>query len=157
VWESEISELLDQEFGASKLFVLKEPRICRLAPLYTELLIGKGIEPRVIISLRNPLAVIASLAARNGMTERFAALLWLRHVLDAEAASRGRPRVVVSYERLLSDWERALEPANSALGIQWPRSFEEAAPPIRLFLNREHCHHTPAEAELTARKDIPPW
>jgi glycosyltransferase involved in cell wall biosynthesis len=157
VWESEISKLLDQEFGASKLFVLKEPRICRLAPFYTELLIGKGIEPRAIISLRNPLAVIASLAARNGMTEQFAALLWLRHVLDAEAASRGRPRVVVSYERLLSDWERALGPANSALGIQWPRSFEEAAPPIRLFLNREHCHHAPTEAELSARKDIPSW
>ncbi len=103
--------MLEEEFGNASLIALKEPRICRFAPLYIELLYEQGYDCLFVLPLRNPLAVIASLAKRNGMSEGFAALLWLRHVLDAEAATRGRPRVVVSYEALLAEWREKLRPA----------------------------------------------
>src|SRR5688572_11542372 len=99
----ELTRLIEEQFGRVPLFVLKEPRICRFVPLYRELLANLGVEPRYVVPLRNPLAVMASLKARDGMTEGFAGLLWLLHVLEAEAETRGWPRAIVSYEALLAD------------------------------------------------------
>ena len=130
----EIGATLGAEYGEQPLIVLKEPRLCRIMPLYDDVLRAAGIAPLFVLPVRNPLAVISSLAARNGMTEGFAALLWLRHVLDAEAASRTRPRAIMSYERLLADWRGTMNQVGARLGLRWPVGFDEAAPDIEALL-----------------------
>ena len=103
-YRSEILKLLEQEYGRAPLFVLKEPRICRFVPLYADILASVGVDTRYLLPLRNPLAVAASLTKRDGFTPHFGTLLWLRHELDAECATRGKPRVFVSYDGMLEDW-----------------------------------------------------
>jgi len=54
--------------------------------------------------LRSPAAVARSIASRDGTTSAFAHLLWLRHMIDAERATRGLMRAVVDFDAMLADW-----------------------------------------------------
>ncbi|WP_157742356.1 hypothetical protein [Sphingobium xenophagum] len=45
----------------------------------------------MVITLRHPVEVAASLAKRDGMTGAEAALIWLRNMLEAEHGSRAWP------------------------------------------------------------------
>jgi hypothetical protein len=156
-YKSEIGRLIAQEYGGARLIVLKEPRICRFVPLYTGLLAEIGYQCHCVLALRNPLGVIASLAGRDGMTEGFAALLWLRHVLDAEAATRAMPRVIVSYDALLADWQTTVRILSTRLGVEWLRAAGEVPSEIGNFLSNELRHSAPSQRELQSRGDIAPW
>lgn len=156
-WEAKIERLIAEEFGDAPLFVLKDPRVCRFVALYEQVLKRMGITPRYVLSLRNPLAVAASLGLRDGMTPNFAGLLWLRHVLDAEAATRGQARAILSYERLLSDW-RSVDAVFASMppgseGANVPRVAAE----IDGFLSRALQHHAPSTDELAMRPDVQAW
>jgi hypothetical protein len=153
----ELSGLIDADYPEATLFVLKDPRICRLAPFYAELLSEKGVEARYLLAIRNPLAVIHSLIDRDGIWPGAAALIWLRHVLDAESATRNASRAVISYEQLLRDWRSTMQRAGARLCIRWPRPHDDAAPEIDAFLAQEMQHFAPSQRELAARDDVPIW
>jgi hypothetical protein len=153
----EVSSLIDDDYGASVFFVLKEPRLCRLVPFYTALLREKGIEPRYLLAIRNPLAVIHSLSERDGMSPGRVALLWLRHALDVEFATRDASRAVISYEQVLLDWRPAMQRAAARLSLRWPRPLDEATAEITAFLTGEMQHYAPSRRELAARDDVPLW
>ena len=124
--KAEFIDLLAAEFGDAPLIVVKDPRMCRFAWLGLEALDSAGIDARSVIAFRNPLEVAGSLKRRDSMTRGEAALLWLRHVLDAEAAKRGRTRAFVSYHNLLADWSAV---STSTLGRTQSTLPEEPARP----------------------------
>ncbi len=103
--KQEIANIIASEFAQAPLFVVKDPRICRFAPLFIEALNEAGIGVRTILPFRNPLEVCQSLEKRDSMKRADAALLWVRHVLDAERASRNLNRAFVAYNHLLDDWK----------------------------------------------------
>jgi hypothetical protein len=114
----EARSLLAGEFCEEPLFVFKDPRLCRMFPFWEKILASEGIAIRVVLCLRDPREVAASLAARFDNTTLHPAaiaaqsrthLLWLRHVLEAEKATRHLPRIAVDYADLLSDWRTALQ------------------------------------------------
>jgi hypothetical protein len=156
-FKGEVSNILEQQFGGAPLFVLKDPRICRFVPLYRDILKAMGIAPRYVLALRNPLAVMASLHVRDGMTPGFAGLLWLRHMLDAEQASRGEPRVIASYERLLADWRPVVADVAAGLGLSWPIPPQTAAAAIDAFLTPAMQHHSFTDLDLENRAEISSW
>lgn len=135
------SKVLTDEFGSSSLFVLKDPRICRFAPFWINVLERKGINPAIIMPVRNPLEVSASLELRDGFPPELGHLLWLRHTLDAEAATRGRARLHCAYDILLDDWRRLALRASEVFGMAWPRNNEATAVEIERFLGGRHRHH----------------
>jgi hypothetical protein len=99
--------LLDQvesEFSSSRLFVVKDPRISRLLPLWLDVLQTLSIDVIVVIPFRNPLEVAASLAQRDGVSLPKGLLLYLQSYLDVEFTSRATRRVFVRYDSLLHDW-----------------------------------------------------
>jgi GT2 family glycosyltransferase len=156
-YRTEIARIITEQYGDAPLFVLKDPRICRFAPLYVEILGALGIDPRFVISLRNPLDVIASLHARDGMTPRFASLIWLRHVLDTEAGMRQGPSSFVSYERLLADWRSVMRDLSLTLGINWPTPLETAAAKVEAFLSSEQQHFSSSQLELERNSNVASW
>lgn len=117
-----IASTMTAEYGDASLIYLKDPRICRLIPIWREALVESGYAPVCIHTYRNPLEVLQSLAAREEIVvePEVGLLLWLRHILDAEAGSRGLPRIFTSYARLLSDWTYFSEKAEDAFGFSWP-------------------------------------
>lgn len=97
-----LRELFERDFASTSTWVLKDPRHCRLLPLWDELIAENGDEIRSIHVLRDPVAVSESLAKRNGLAPGHAFLLWIRHYLESERATRGRRRAWLSYEALLA-------------------------------------------------------
>ena len=140
--EDEAATLLAAAFGDAKLLVLKDPRVCRLLPLWRNVLAREGIEPSVVVALRDPLEVARSLQARLGDASfRPAAvaaverglLLWLRYVLDAEARSRDMRRTVIDYSALVADWRTAVRGVVDLVPL--PTITFEAATAIDDFLS----------------------
>lgn len=140
-FRDEALAILEKEFGSSRLFVLKDPRMCRLVPFWLDCLEQAGVRPLIVFPVRNPLEVAASLENRNGLEPGLGQLLWLRHVLDAEVASRGTPRFFTTYDRVLNEWARTAEDAQAVLGITWPRMSSQVVTEIEGFLSHKYRHH----------------
>jgi hypothetical protein len=136
-FREEALELLRQEFGASRLFVLKDSRMCRLVPFWLGVFKAAGVQPLILSPVRSPLAVAAALEQRDGLSPGLGHLMWLRHVLDAEFASRGTKRFFTSYDQLTSGWAHTTTAASSTLGIAWPRLSDRAAVEIETFLSND--------------------
>ncbi len=63
---SELMRLVAAEFGSAPLFVVKDPRMCRLVPFWVSTLEGSDIKPAAILVVRDPIEVSRSLAAGIG-------------------------------------------------------------------------------------------
>jgi hypothetical protein len=151
------AEILHEEFGAAPLIVLKDPRICRLVDYWVNVLDLAGIEPHFINIHRNPVEIAHSLAKRNKFDPSFAHLLWLRHVLDAEAATRGRVRYFTNFERLLQNWAGVITQAQDTLELSFPRLSDKTALEVDDFLSPELRHHMAAADQVTDNPLYSAW
>ena len=150
-------ETMQAEYGDARLMVMKDPRLCRLMRFWVPALRAGGIEPLVLVPIRNPLEVARSLEARDGSDLHYNLLVWLRHVLDAEAATRGVPRHFLSFGDLLSRWRWTMDRAGEALGVTWPRTSARVAGDIERSLSGEHRHHAIEAHILLEDLSIPEW
>lgn len=140
--------ILEEEYGDSGFFVLKDPRICRLLPFWQDVLSAAGVTPNYVCIHRHPREVAASLSRREGWPETTGLLLWLRHVLEAEVGSRGAPRVFVSYDALMSNWRRTVTGIGEGLHLSWPVPMDRAAPDVDAFLSGELRHFDAGREDL---------
>ncbi|HEX4299986.1 MAG TPA: glycosyltransferase [Gammaproteobacteria bacterium] len=136
-----LRSLLLRDFGRAPLGCVKDPRLCRLLPLWQELLQELGWEPLYILAGREPAEIIASLETRNAFSAEQSALLTLRHLLEAEAGSRGGRRAFVDYGAMLQDWAGALKPAWEKLGLAWPADAAAVETEAARFVHKELRHH----------------
>ena len=150
--------LLHQEFGDSRLFVLKDPRLCRLLPFWIEMLETFGAEPRVVLPIHNPLDVVASLKRRDGIETFRGYLVWLRYVLDAEAGSRNLRRTYSRYETLLSEPHATMDRLGRDLDVSWPRRASvRGHAEIERFLSPELHHHRTDDAAFLTNPALSRW
>jgi hypothetical protein len=97
--------------------LIKDPRQCRLLPLWTALFAQRPFQVAVVLAVRQPEAVAASLVSRDQLPLDRALLLWLSHTLEAERATRQLPRLVLSYEQLLQDPTAAVQRCQQLAGL----------------------------------------
>jgi GT2 family glycosyltransferase len=101
------TQLLDRlrpivaELDAHQPWLLKDPRLCLLLPLWQSLLQS----PVHVIAVRNPGEVAASLlhGPRGAYSTHFLLALWEKYLLSTLTTLRGKPALFVSYERLLAE------------------------------------------------------
>ncbi len=124
-----------REFAQVEGFVLKDPRMCKLVPLWLEALHDLNIEVKVVLPVRNPLEIAGSLAARDGFSPEKVFLLWLHYVLDAERDTRGLMRCIVSYSDLLTQPEQVVAAMANRCQMEWPNDNQETLDDIRNFIN----------------------
>jgi hypothetical protein len=134
--------ILRRDFENSVMFIIKDPRICRLAPLWLQTLGQLDIEPLAIITVRHPAEVAASLALRSGFDPLMSKLLWLRHVLDAERYTRGITRSIVTFDALMSNWRSTVAKIREDLQIEWPVPPTSVTAAIEEFLSPPDRHHS---------------
>ena len=149
--------VLEDEFGESPTFVLKDPRICRLLPLWIDAVRCFGAEPLIVSPVRNPLDVAASLEARDGIDPSIGLLMWLRSLLDAEYASRDIERVFLRYERLLGAPREVVTQLKDSLRIEGLPQPAEACTSIDGFLSPELRHHRAEDSSVLANPDVSRW
>lgn len=154
---AELAALLRADFADSPLWGVKDPRICRLAPLWIEVVRELGREPLFVHITRNPLEVADSLAARQGLDPRAAQLLWLRYVLEGERATRGHLRSFVTYEELLADWRGTAQRIGDALALAWPVDPQALSGEAEPALPGRLRHHVRDDQALSDSEGVSRW
>lgn len=113
-----VEAVLREEFAAETGPIIKDPRLCRLLPLWKPAL-GKLARGTIYpIALRNPTEIAQSLMQRNEFDADLSYLLWARYYLDAEFHTRGLPRSWISFDDLLDDWRGAVRKISSDTGTK---------------------------------------
>jgi hypothetical protein len=128
-------ELLNSEFLHAHAFVLKDPRVCRMAGLWLDVFAACAVTPLVVMPFRHPSEVAGSLARRDGMAPDQALLIWLRHVLEAERLSRGCRRAALDMDEVMGDWRGAFGRIGAQLGIDWTAAIAAAGDAIDAFVD----------------------
>ncbi len=154
-FRSDMADLL-QTLEPHRPWLIKEPRLCLVARELLPLL----TRPMFVHVVREPLAVAASLAARDGLEPAQALALWEHYTRAAFAASRGWPRVLVDYAELIADplgSTRRLLAELAALGVEGLRQPADAtvrdwleSPPSRPRADDTHIALDPSQRALWA-------
>jgi hypothetical protein len=122
----------------SPLVVIKDLYITALSEMWFDAARQVGFDVAVVIALRHPQEVIASVAASRRVSPELPnalpSAMWLKYNLLAERNTRGMPRVFVEYANLLEDWRRETKRISAALGIDLDCRHESA---IDEFLTRD--------------------
>lgn len=141
IFREELAELLQQKFGDAPMWGVKDPRLCRLLPLWLPVLERLGQTPHCVLIHRHPEEVAASLAVRDGFSAQKSGRVWLAHCLAAERHTRSLPRVVVSLNQLLKRPLETLERIGKELELEWPVAPGASEAEIREFLSPSLRHH----------------
>jgi hypothetical protein len=128
---------MEEDFADSSLFVVKDPRLVHLLPLWLEIFDELQIEPIVVIPFRNPLEVALSLYERDRIPMAKSNLMYVHGNLEVELASRGRRRVWIHYEQLLADWHGFAETLRTVVGPRLAIPDSETIAEIDNFLTRD--------------------
>jgi hypothetical protein len=145
---------IGHDYGCAPFILLKDPRICRVLPLYLAAFDILDMEPLVILQLRPFHEVARSLADRDGFNRDLSEFLWLRSIIEAEHVSRSCLRVWVTLDQAISDWHRTARRIAAVLEINWTEACEQATWESSLFIKPRLCH--PTHQSLT-RPDEPRW
>lgn len=152
----EIVELIRRDFSGRRLWAVKDPRMCRLAPLWIRALDQIGIRAIALIVVRDPREVAASLRAREGWSHAHSWLMWTQHVLESIEATEQIPRAMLNYDDLMKDWASNITRIGDELGVSWPRSIGDARPGIEDFLSTGDRHHQASEVAAANQVEHPP-
>ena len=143
---------LEHEFGEASLAVIKDPSICRLLPFWSSLLEEAGWRVRPILLIRSPLETALSLNVRNGIAVSYGCLIWLRHMLDAEAETRKMRRAVIDWRDLLANRSKALRQIREL--TEWPPWDENTVAEVDAFLSNDLRHHWASDGELHVHPSV---
>ena len=103
--------------------LIKDARIIALFDFWLQATLAEGFQVKVIVPIRHPMEVAASIAARAQERVQIPASLelrqamWLKNNLLAELHSRRFPRVFIEYSSLLEDWTREIARVSRALDL----------------------------------------
>jgi hypothetical protein len=141
-------QALAEEFGDVGFAVVKDPRMCRLMPFWGPVFAEAKWSVRALLPIRPPLEVSQSLHCRDGIGPAYGCLLWLRHVLDAEAETRGMARAFLDWPHFLGNGRNALAQASEQLGVIWPYWCESALADIDQFVSTDLRRQRTSEADM---------
>lgn len=123
----------------------KDPRLCLTLPFWLPLL------PRVtvvILVLRSPLEIAASLARRDGFSPEHGVALWERSLHHLLPALAGLPVATVAYADLIADPRGEAERLHDFLGSQQVKTGAPRGEQIESFVDRQLRSHVDPPGHL---------
>jgi len=152
----EILSVLHRDFTHTPCFIIKDPRICRLLPLWRSVLTSFNALPIAVLPLRNPLATAMSLNLRNKIPREHALAQWLAHIIQAEQGTRGWRRCFVDYDACLADPAAQVRRLVSILGCFTDGNLAAAQSAIENFWSSTLRHHHFASPQPDD-ESLPSW
>jgi hypothetical protein len=140
-----LTSFLQRDFAKAAIWGLKDPRMCRLLPLWLSIFDSRQITPVFVCMNRNPFEVVASLQKRDGFSKQKALLLWLSYTLAAEYDTRDRVRTFVDFDRLVTDPLSVVSDIETNLAIHYPISVDVAKSGLTEFVSPQLRHHAVAQ------------
>lgn len=104
--------------AGEKPLVIKDPRITILSEYWLEAAKTVGLEVKIVIPVRHPNEIAASLIARDKISPELASTLYVKYNLLAERKSRKYLRIFVGYENLLRNWRREVARVSEVLSLE---------------------------------------
>jgi hypothetical protein len=136
-------------------WVWKDPRLCLLLPFWRQVFpLLYGSEPVVVLCLRNPLEVAASLARRNHLPRGQALALWETYLHSALTALDGVPVLCSWYDDLLADPGLWIERAREFLVAQGVELDPGTAPHALAETDGDLRHHRFTAQDVAACPDV---
>ena len=126
---AEADAALVAEYGSAEHILLHDPRLVVTAPFWRERLEAAEFDVCAVIVVRRPVEVAASLAKRGPHAPEKTFALWLHSLGEAERGTRGMPRTLVTYDRVLDAPAGVLSHivAECRFGLRIDRAEREAA------------------------------
>jgi len=115
-----LSRILDNQFCGRGTWSVKDPRACRVLPLWQRLLADRSIPLCPILIVRHPEEVAASLNKRDGLDRETGRLLWLTYHREALSALRGVRHAIITYDQLLADPLSTLRSLDAFFSLELP-------------------------------------
>jgi glycosyltransferase involved in cell wall biosynthesis len=137
----EIRMIVKRDFDGVPLWGLKDPRLCRLAPLWIDVLEEMDIRIVTVLMIRSPVEVAESLSRfpdyrlTAPLSIPQGVLLWAQDLAESVIAAHSVPKVMVDYEHLLSEPVAVVSKIGSELGLVWPILPAERSEAILSFLD----------------------
>lgn len=113
---------LRQNLEGASFWAFKDPRSARLLPFWQNVFRGVPVRDGYVIAVRHWSAVVESVCHRDGTPPDAALALWIQYTLSSVMYTNGRPRVFVSYDRLLADPHNQAVRIGRRLGMRIPPS-----------------------------------
>lgn len=155
LYKAKLIELIRSEFGCSHVGIVKDPRICKLVPLWEAALHDLGIVSHYVICVRNPLEVAQSLEVRNGYTRNYSVNLWFTYLSSIENYTRGLKRVFVNYDDLLNQPFEVVNRVGYFFGLELDVQSDDVREAVDLFLSKALKHHSFDMSDLQNAPDVP--
>ncbi len=146
-----------EDYGDFTLAVLKEPRMCRLLPLWWRLLAQVGAQAAPIFIYRDPIEVAQSLAARDASTMLHGLRYWLRNQLDSEFSTRGMRRSFVLFDELLDDWRAVMRRIETEQGLRFPNQDAAGHAKVDAFLEPRLRHQRRLAQGVVGTSTLTEW
>lgn len=142
-------------FAGEPRWVLKDPRMCTLLPLWDEVFETAAHDVFFFHVVRDPHAVAESIAARDGLPQEKAFLLWLRHNLESERYTRGRRRLWARLGDFLAKPEELMRRACERMGLgSGTEALRSACGEV---VSPSHVHHRAVDWSSSPLGDAFPW
>lgn len=138
-----LMDIFSSEFIRHTIWGIKDPRLCRLLPLWLSIFKELKLTPKFIHITRHPSEVALSLNTRNQFSTEYSLLLWIKHILDADLHSQGFERCWVSYQELNTDWEPSIQRIGNELDVKWPKLTSNPSTQKRMeeFISKDLWHN----------------
>jgi len=136
-------EVLETEYADAPVALIKDPRMCVLAPLWHRALRETGYRPAYVVVVRHPLEVAGSLRTQGDMPVERGLALWLDYMQRVEVfiESARADVVYVRYTDLLADWREVMRRIARRLDV--PLEVHAHAQDIDRFLEADmRSHHS---------------
>lgn len=105
---NEIKKAIKKNFDHVENFGLKDPRICLLLPYYLAALENLGYTPKLIVALRNPFEIAASLEKRDHISQENALKLTEKYLNSIESYINKYDSIILNFDKLVHEQENCI-------------------------------------------------
>ena len=134
--------VLSIEFVNSRLFAIKDPRLCRTLPFWQIVFNQFNIKQHYIIPLRHPLEIAHSLKTRNSFSTEKSLIIWMMYMLEAEYYTRDNARVFYSFDDLVNNANITMQRIFNTLNLKQPLEYEHINDKIDQYITPQEKHHS---------------
>lgn len=135
-FQNKLEKILCQDLVDHTFWGVKDPRMCRLFPIWKNTIMNLGSDSNFILIFRHPDEVAESIFKRDGINKETTYISWLWHVLESERFTRDFKRVLIFYDDLLSSTTNTFNKIQKTLQISFPnQNFSDS------FIKSSYKHH----------------
>ena len=138
---AQITEILQKDFEGEALWGVKDPRLCRLVPMWQKILKSLKVETHYVFAYRSPEEVAKSLGKRDKFLAGRSLLLWLMYNLEAILAVKSASSSVLSYDHFLEDPIASSDKIAKDLGLKWSVKKADLKKQVAEFIDLSQRHH----------------